>query len=344
MIDSTLEQPEIVVIKLGALGDIVRTSYLLAAYAQTHRGKVTWVTRRNGVDLLRFNPHVHRILTLEDDVMPVRADTVLSLDDEVEALAVAKGIDAKSRIGAFLCDDGTTGYTDSARPWFDMGLISRFGKTRADELKQRNNRSHAEIFCEILGLQEVKPFFYGDQELERRWRASRSGMTRVIGFNLFAGQRWPAKELPTAEAIGLLAAIDRCLMAQGEPYMLVAFCDESNLSRFDDLKSHVPRLTLWNTGSSTLAFAAAVAACDYIVSTDSLGLHLAIAQKIPNLSFYAPTSAVEIDTFESGVKIVSTSPDYCTYRRDVDNRTLTAERIFGVWLLHARKLGLISHE
>lgn len=338
------ESAEIVVIKLGALGDIVRTSYLMAAYAQANNSRVTWITRRNGVDLLRFNPHVHRILTLEDDVMPTKADVVVSLDDEQEALLIGKAIATQRRIGAFLSDEGAIGYTDSARPWFDMGLISRFGKTRADELKKLNARSHAEIFSEILGIKDVKPFFHGDPQQAQHWRERREGVTKVVGFNLFAGQRWPAKELPEAESVKLLASVDRYLSAQGYPYKLIVFSDQTHLERFNHLKSHVAALELWDTGQSTLAFAAAVAACDYIVSTDSLGLHLAIAQRVPNLSFYAPTSAVEIDTFGLGVKVVSTSPDYCTYRRNVDNSTLTAERIFAAWEAHVLELGLIHNE
>jgi heptosyltransferase-2 len=344
MTDSTSAHAEIVVIKLGALGDIVRTSYLMAAYAKARDAKLTWITRRNGVDLLRFNPHVHRILTLEDDPMPTRADTLLSLDDEIEAVSIAKGIDAQRRIGAFITEDGAIRYTDSASPWFDMGLISRFGKERADELKKLNARSHVEIFSEVLSLDDVHPFFHGDPAEEARWRARRGGAAKVIGFNLFAGHRWPAKELPGPESVAVLQAMDRCMADQGAPYKLVAFSDESNLARFDDLKARAPFVELWDTGRSTLAFAAAVAACDYVVSTDSLGLHLAIAQQVPNLSFYAPTSAVEIDTFGHGVKVVSTSPDYCTYRRDADNRTLTAERILGTWQAHAREIGLIRHD
>ena len=43
--------------------------------------------------------------------------------------------------------DGTLAYTDDTAPWFDMGLISRFGKERADALKVANRSSHPAIYA-----------------------------------------------------------------------------------------------------------------------------------------------------------------------------------------------------
>jgi heptosyltransferase-2 len=73
--------------------------------------------------------------------------------------------------------------------------------------------------------------------------------------------------------------------------------------------------------------AAAVSRLDYLVSSDSLALHLAIAQGVPFTAFFSPTSAVEIDDWGIGTKVVSTAPDYCSYRKDADNGSITARRI-----------------
>ena len=45
------------------------------------------------------------------------------------------------------------------------------------------------------------------------------------------------------------------------------------------------------------------------------------------MAFFAPTSAAEIELYGRGEKVVSTAPDYCSYRPDADNRSLTAERL-----------------
>ena len=64
--------------------------------------------------------------------------------------------------------------------------------------------------------------------------------------------------------------------------------------------------------------------------SDTLALHIAISQKIKTISYYAPTSAVEIETFGMGEKVISTSDDYCSYKPNADNSTVTAERIYKI--------------
>jgi heptosyltransferase-2 len=333
------QRQSVVIIKFGALGDIVRTSYLVASLVKEQNARVTWITQRSGVDLLRFNPHIDRLVAVEDGPLPEEADLVVSLDDETEAVAIASAIRAPRLIGAYFNADGRVDYSEDARPWFDMGLVSRLGKQTADELKRLNQRSHVEIFSEILGLQSVEPAFFGNAVTHADWTARRDGCAKVVGFNVFAGFRWPAKELQPAETLALVREVQRVMSLSSGRGKCVVFADQSTASRAEELSQQAGGLEIWNTGRGVLDFAAAVAACDYVVSTDSLGLHLAIAQGVPNLSFYAPTSAAEIDTFDRGIKLHSTSPDYCSYGKHADNTTLTAVRLFEAWREHVSRLG-----
>src|SRR5208283_1580376 len=50
-----------------------------------------------------------------------------------------------------------------------------------------------------------------------------------------------------------------------------------------------------------------------IITADTLALHLAIAHRVHSVSFFAPTSAAEINTFGRGLKVISGAPDYCNY-------------------------------
>jgi heptosyltransferase-2 len=70
-----------------------------------------------------------------------------------------------------------------------------------------------------------------------------------------------------------------------------------------------------------------ISALDLLITSDSLALHLGIAQRIPCTAFFAPTSAAEIDSFGLVVKVLSTSADYCSYRSLADNSSITASRI-----------------
>ena len=54
---------------------------------------------------------------------------------------------------------------------------------------------------------------------------------------------------------------------------------------------------------------------------------MAIALDVRVVAFFAPTSAAEIELYHLGEKVISTAPDYCSYRADADNSSITPERL-----------------
>ncbi len=328
----------VIVIKCGALGDIIRTAYVITALARETDAEITWVTSKQGVDFLRFNPYISKITVLGSEDCPIEASAVISLDDELEAASYASTIRTESVTGAYTNKNGQIVYTGNSSEWFDMGLLSVYGKDRADELKKQNRRTHAQILGDIVGVRETSPVFFGSIVAEKRWSEMVGQVVRVVGLNMFAGRRWPTKEMLYGETIKLIDRMRAELTERGVEARFVVFCDKSNIERAKALGATAGGLEIWDCSAGGLVFAAAIKACDYVVSTDSLGLHLAIAQRIPNLSYYAPTSAAEIDTFDTGVKVVSMSADYCSYRADADNSSLTAERVLAAWCSHIEEL------
>lgn len=74
-------------------------------------------------------------------------------------------------------------------------------------------------------------------------------------------------------------------------------------------------------------FAALIDQLDLLITSDSLAMHMAIARRRPLVTFFAPTSAAEIELYGLGEKVVSTAKDYCSYQKDADNSSITAERV-----------------
>lgn len=316
--------------KHGALGDVVRTSWLLPGLHERFgpATRIDWLTAPGAADLLRFNPFIDRVLTAATRLRP-RYHWVLSLDDEQNAIEAASSVSCERFSGALL-RDGRPGYTEDVAPWFDMGLLSRFGKARADAMKVQNTASHAALFSSMLGVPVTRATFFNSARREARWRSMlRRGSSGVVfGINPFAGGRWPAKALPAAALSDLLQHLLGA--ATSGVGRIVLFSEER--ARAEALIADLPanlagRVVVPDTSESTLDLAAAIRAVDYLVTTDSLALHLAVAQSVPNLSFYAPTSAAEIETFGTGVKLLSTAPDYCSYRGEADNTSITAARL-----------------
>ena len=327
---SSVPKVRILILKLGALGDVVRTSYILPGLHERFGPgtSVTWIAAPTALPILRFNPYVSELISIDrcansatiSALKSAPFEWVLSFDDEVESCGLATQVSAKRISGAFV-DAGAIHYTEDTREWFDMGLISRFGKARADELKIENTHSHDAIFARMLGIRIDQPGFFNNPRSEALAATMLHSLPRkIVGLNLGAGRRWPSKSLRQDEAIRLIDQLE----ANGTTCLLLGGRDDAPYLEAITSKREIPVIH----DLSLEEFAGVIRGLDLLITSDTLALHLAIAQGIPSLSYYAPTSLPEINTFATGVKIASLSPNYCSYRPDADNSTITAERLF----------------
>lgn len=341
---------EVLILKTGALGDVVRTTALLPGLHRRHPdARVSWLTAPGAVDLVRLHPQVAQVIAFaaRADAAAVTArrwDWVISLDDEQVLCELASSLSTARLSGAHLDDAGARVYTRDVAPWFDMGLLSVLGKARADELKVKNERSHPEILCSMLGLEFGKPRLEFEprhaefaQHFAQRTQLRARGP--VIGVNTGAGGRWRSKMLSIERTIELVAQLDAALEGV-VTFVLFGGADERerNARIAAELSKRV-RLVDAGVDNALLEYAALVDLCDLMITSDSLGLHVALARNVRTVVFFAPTSAAEIELFGLGEKVVSTAPDYCSYKPDADTSTLTPERIAAAVL---RQLALLS--
>lgn len=332
----------VLIVKFGALGDVIRTSYILPGFHKKYnKSKVFWLTSESAYDLLRFNPFVDYLCTPQhgfDFLINVDFDLVVSLDDEMHILELVKKVNAKVTFGAY-ADNNNIKYTDDSALWFDMGLISRLGKTKADQLKKQNKLEHNQIFSNMLNIEINNPCFYNSYVLTQKIGRRIDSDFYNVGINAGAGGRWPSKQLPEKEVITLIRKISSIKVGKKQIKVhLLGGKDEEKMNQrvLRNFSDHVQYLT---KGCSILEFAAIIGSLDYVITSDSMALHLAISQQTNNLSFYAPTSADEIGTFGSGVKLKSLSPDYCSYDGLCNNTTITSDRIFNVMTRHLKQMG-----
>ena len=109
-----MSKKRVLVLKFGALGDVIRTSYLLPGLHAKFGGEasVSWVTAPEALSLLRHNPHVSELISasrcaagaLPEALTGIDFDWVLSLDDEKESCGIAQRVSAGRISGTFLRD------------------------------------------------------------------------------------------------------------------------------------------------------------------------------------------------------------------------------------------------
>jgi len=339
---------QILILKTGALGDVLRTTAILPGLRTRYaEAEITWLTATGAGDLVRHHPDVARVVEADPkdearlaelgrELAATRWDRVLSFDDEEPLCRLASSIAGTGTdgvlSGAYLTADGARTYTKDVAPWFDMGLLSVHGKEEADRRKVQNTESHPAIFARMLGIEMGEPFLPLPPAALAFAAAfaERTGLHDdgpVIGLNTGAGGRWESKRLPIERVTELMNELTRRREGRLTFLLLGGPGEEARNTEILGSASSSVRLIDGGVGNALLDFAALVSRLDLLVTSDSLALHMANALRIPQVAFFAPTSAAEIELYGRGEKVASTSADACSYRADADTSTLTVGRL-----------------
>jgi heptosyltransferase-2 len=339
-----LRVQEILIIKTGALGDVLRTTSILPGLRlRFPTARITWLTAAGAVDLVRTHPELAEVLALElksrEDLERVqqtlsarRWDWVLSFDDEEPLCRLASALSAQRLSGAHCDTAGRRVYSADVAAWFEMGLLSVHGKQRADQLKLQNQASHPQIFASMLGIEMGKPrLSLPAAELERASAFARAHDLHahgpLIGLNTGAGGRWHSKTLSPQRTLELAAAISTDLEGRASFLLFGGPGEVERNAQIVQLARGRVRLIDAGCDNALLDFAARLSQCHLLITSDSLALHIALARDVRVVAFFAPTSAAEIEMYGLGERVASTSPDYCSYRADADTSSLSTARL-----------------
>src|SRR5688500_4430113 len=133
----------VLIAKLGATGDVVRTTTLLARVA----GHVTWITEpKNAILIRNLRPNLRCLAWEERELASDRRyDLIINLEDTGEVAHWVSTLQYLRLFGAYRDTSAGVQYTTDSEPWFDLSLISRFGRKSADRLKFLNRRSYQEL-------------------------------------------------------------------------------------------------------------------------------------------------------------------------------------------------------
>ncbi len=290
------------IIKLNAIGDVVRTTCLLRRL----NGQVTWLTASVNVPLFQGIGLDVRCLAWDDrdTARDQNYDLLLNLEDDLEPAAFARHVRHRQRFGAYLDDNNQLTYTNDARGWFDMSLISAYGRKRADELKLRNRRSYQELIFEGLGIG-----FSGETYILPAPRIT--DLAGDVAIAPVAGPVWPMKGWAYYDRLqGELVA--RGLRVNVLPHR------QSLLEHIGDIKNH---------------------RC--LVSGDSLPMHLALGVQTPCVTIFNCTSPWEIHDYGIQTKVISPLLPEFFYKRGLDHRATQAIGLDEV--LHATLNQLSKH-
>ena len=323
----------IALIKVGALGDVVRTTSILPALRRRFENlRLTWITARNALDLIKYAPEVSQAIAIEEItdrwIHRHAYDWAISLDDEIAPCRLASSLRTKRLSGAFLSAHGNQEYTQDMELWFGMGRLRQSqegGLDRANQLKRLNHMSYPGILYRMLDLPEPieRPSVHVPPTAHRRadswWRKSEMGrFPKVVGLNTGAGTRWDHKQWGVRESSELASAMHDCF---GVGVVVFGGAAETERNQQIVKQAARPGVLACPADLSLLEFADLIRRCCLLVTSDTLALHLASAMATPIVGFFGPTSASEIDLFGGpGEKVVTHLECRCCYLRTCDKQ------------------------
>lgn len=309
--------PNILIIKLGAMGDVLRTTFLLPGIKEVWPGaRITWLVAAGSEPILEGNPHLARIWPMDKTVYgrlaAERFDIVINLDLSPESLLLTRAVPAARRIGFTLDDTRQIRCSNStARRWLAM--------SGNDVLKKQNTATYQHWMARIVGLpRDTYEIFtpLAPASLKKAAAFARThGLVnkKVIGINPGAGARWKLKRWTTR---GYQALIRR-LTADGYAILLLGGRDENALVT-SLARGQAGTVVNGGTDNSLPDFFALLNLCDLVITGDTLALHAALGLRKKVVALFGPTSAPEIALYGRGVKVVSSRDCICCYRQACD--------------------------
>jgi ADP-heptose:LPS heptosyltransferase len=298
-------QVRVLMVKLAATGDVLRTtSFLPAIHATWPHAKVTWLTRRSAADLFVGNPLVDEVLTAEDPITSARLatetfDVVLCPDADPDAAVLAALAHARQRRGYVRDAAGqVVPLGPGAAAWLRMGL--------SDAAKQANRETYQKLVAEVLGFDPAlvrEPILVpgaADAAFAEAFVSGLPGQGPIVGLNTGAGGRWAYKQWTRAHQETFL----RMCTDAGARVLLLGGPEE--VQRHADLLAAAAGRPVFDGGNHNTygRFAALIDQCRVVVTSDSLAVHVAAARKVPAVVLFGPTSAAEIELYGRGTKIV----------------------------------------
>lgn len=305
----------VLVVKLAALGDVLRTTALLPAIHAAYPGcHVTWLTEPNALPLFERNPLVDLVLSTRDAGTAARLaveryDAVLCPDADPEAVVLAAAAHARECRGYTRDAQGRLqALGPGAVHWFRMGI--------SDPMKKANRETYQTLVARVLDLDPARvgePFLAPaarDEAAAAAWRRGLPHPGPLVGLNTGAGGRWVHKQWTLEHQQRFLHE----MTAVGAGVVLLGGPDERERHR--QLLAGAPHLPVFDAGTSHSVgmFAALVGQCAVVVTGDTFALHVAVARRVPVVALFGPTSSAEIELYGRGEKIAPEQLDcLCCY-------------------------------
>lgn len=287
----------ILIIKLGAAGDVIRTTPILHPIRKRMpSAHITWLTDfpelvPSDVDsIIDYSQKNIAWLTARE------FDIVYSLDKDKEAIAIAESVRALSKYGFGMDRFGRCRvYNEAAQAKYETGLF--------DDISKANIKSYPQEIFEICGFSFSNEEYILNPPKRRQWNVDHQRVT--VGLNTGCGGRWTARLWKDEHWISLAGTLIRAgynvIWLGGEQE------DEKNTRLQKHAGGHYP-------GYFGLRdFIALMDECDIIVTQVTMAMHIAIGLRKHLVLMNNIFNRHEFELYGRGTIVEPEKPCGCYY-------------------------------
>jgi heptosyltransferase-2 len=293
----------ILIIKLGAIGDVIRTTPLVVKYRELFPDcHITWLTQ--SPEILPAN-QINTIYKFDFAsvyaIQHMQFDIAINLDKETEACSLLKDVKANEKYGFTLFNH----HIDVATPVAEHKLITGL----FDNISKENKKNYLEEIFEICHLSfHDEPYLLNvDAGLSQKWEIlkTQSAGKPVIGLNTGCGKRWTTRLWPNEYWLQLV----KTLKTSGYyPVLLGGEAEDENNKMLAKNSS-----AFYPGHFSLKEFIAITSNCDLVVTQVSMMMHIVTALRIPLVLMNNIFNKNEFYLYNNGVIVEPSTGCDCYY-------------------------------
>ncbi len=304
----------ILIIKLAAVGDVIRTTVLLGKLRREYpQAWISWLTETPAVVPTRSiaSDGVDEVLKWGHDATLIVEespwDWVIVLDKDREACALANRLETEKFSGYMLQDGLPMPANELALDKFITGI---------DDFKNRENTlSYPQEIFRICGFEWKDEEYLFDPRLDQELPKGLPKKKPIIGLNTGCAPRWNTRLWPFEN----WSELARLLKSRGYTVLLLGGPDE-----------HERNTELAKQGNATYLghfplpqFIRVMGECDVIVSAVTMAMHIAIGLRKRLVLFNNIFNQKEFELYDRGEIIEPDPPCECTFPISCDKNCMT---------------------
>ncbi|NOZ47730.1 MAG: glycosyltransferase family 9 protein [Chlorobi bacterium] len=261
-------EKRILIIKLGAIGDVIRTTPLIVKYKKKYpNAHFTWLTL--SPDVLPKD-QIHVIYkynhTAVFNILHQQFDIAINLDKEIEACALLSDVNADEKYGFIWKNNHIDIATNNAEHKLITGLF--------DSISIKNTKHYLDEIFEICHLDfNDEPYLLNfNSKIAEKWKAifeEKAQKKVIVGLNTGCGKRWQTRLWPNNHWIAYINLLHK----NNYFPVLLGGADEDANNQFIANETN----TYYPGHFSLEEFISLTSNCDIIVTQVSMMMHIATA-------------------------------------------------------------------